>query len=44
MQLPRQCQLTYDDESQPELLALIEQVPPELWGARLALQVVSKQL
>lgn len=37
--LPKRCQLTYDDESTPELLALIEQVPHELWGARLALQV-----
>lgn len=39
--LPKQCQLTYDDESKPELLGLIEQVPRELWGARLALQVCS---
>lgn len=37
--LPKQCQLTYDEESKPELLGLIEQVPQELWGARLALQV-----
>ena len=37
--LPKQCQLTYDDNSEPELLGLIEQVPHELWGARLALQV-----
>ena len=37
--LPKQCQLTYDEESKPELLGLIEQVPHELWGARLALQV-----
>lgn len=39
MLLPKQCQLTYDDKSEPELLGLIEQVPHELWGARLALQV-----
>ena len=37
--LPQQCQLTYDAQTKPEMLALIEQVPPELWGARLALQV-----
>lgn len=39
MFLPRHCQLTYNGESEPELLRLIEQVPDELWGARLALQV-----
>ena len=39
VQLPKQCQLTYDSQSQPELLELIEQVPAALWGARLALQV-----
>ena len=37
--LPKHCQLTYDEQTQPELLALIEQIPPELWGAKLALQV-----
>ena len=37
--LPKQCQLTYDSQTQPELLELIEQVPAALWGARLALQV-----
>lgn len=39
--LPRQCQLTYDSHTQPELLELIEEVPSALWGARLALQVMT---
>ncbi|KAL3150242.1 hypothetical protein ABBQ32_000100 [Trebouxia sp. C0010 RCD-2024] len=42
--LPKQCQLTYDKESKPELLGLIEQVPQELWGARLALQVLAHRI
>ncbi len=41
MELPAQCQLTYDGSSDPRLLALINQVPAELWGAKLALQVSS---
>lgn len=36
--LPQRCHLTYDDSSDPRLLALIGQVPAELWGAKLALQ------
>lgn len=39
IELPRACHLTYDDASDPRLLALVEQVPDELWGAKLALQV-----
>ncbi len=38
--LPRQLQLTYDGRSSPALLQLISRVPEELWGARLALQVM----
>jgi hypothetical protein len=41
VELPAQCQLTYDSSSDPRLLALISQVPAELWGAKLALQVSS---
>ena len=37
--LPQRCHLTYDVATDPRLLALIEQVPAELWGAKLALQV-----
>ena len=37
--LPQRCHLTYDAATDPRLLALIEQVPAELWGAKLALQV-----
>ena len=39
MHLPAHCQLTYGDNTSPELLSLIEKVPRELWGAKLALQV-----
>ena len=38
--LPQRCHLTYDlATTDPRLLALINQVPAELWGAKLALQV-----
>jgi hypothetical protein len=37
--LPRHCQLTYDQSTDPGLLHLINKVPDELWGAKLALQV-----
>lgn len=38
--LPSRCQLTYDRSSDdPRLLKLIDAVPAELWGAKLALQV-----
>jgi len=38
--LPRRCHLTYDEDAcEPALLRLIDRVPAELWGARLALQV-----
>jgi hypothetical protein len=40
IELPPHCQLTYDaGSSDPRLLALVEHVPAELWGAKLALQV-----
>lgn len=39
VKLPKSCQLSYGSDSNPQLLALIDRVPPELWGARLALQV-----
>ncbi|KAL4423246.1 hypothetical protein ABPG77_000038 [Micractinium sp. CCAP 211/92] len=42
--LPQRCHLTYDGSIDPRLLALIEQVPAELWGAKLALQVVAHRL
>lgn len=38
--LPSVCHLTYDDVSTDKrLLSVIDQVPQELWGAKLALQV-----
>jgi len=40
VKLPRACQLSYGGGSDPQLLAMIDRVPPELWGARLALQVL----
>lgn len=39
IELPRSCHLTYDESSDPRVLQLIQQVPEELWGAKLALQV-----
>lgn len=36
--LPSKCHLTYDGSTDARLLALIDQVPAELWGAKLALQ------
>ncbi len=39
IELPRSCMLTYDESADPRVLALIQQVPEELWGAKLALQV-----
>jgi hypothetical protein len=39
IELPRSCQLTYDESSDARVLSLIQQVPDELWGAKLALQV-----
>ncbi|KAL4434341.1 hypothetical protein ABPG75_000782 [Micractinium tetrahymenae] len=42
--LPQRCHLTYDGSTDPRLLALIDQVPAELWGAKLALQVVAHRL
>lgn len=41
--LPQPCHLTYDDSSDPRLLALVQQVPAELWGAKLALQVLNSR-
>eukprot|EP00887_Chlorella_sp_A99_P000675 scaffold5.g675.t1 len=43
--LPRGCHLSYDGSSaDPRLLRLIAQVPEELWGARLALQVLAERV
>ena len=40
----QRCHLTYDGSTDPRLLALIERVPAELWGAKLALAVVQHRL
>lgn len=46
--LPQACHLTYQASgagaADPRLLALIEQVPPELWAARLALPLLAERL
>ncbi|EFJ43131.1 hypothetical protein VOLCADRAFT_106928 [Volvox carteri f. nagariensis] len=42
--LPAACHLTYGAKDDPRLLALIEKVPNELWGAKLALQLLSQRL
>jgi hypothetical protein len=39
VKLPAACQLSYGPDSSPAVLSLIDRVPVELWGARLALQV-----
>jgi hypothetical protein len=41
VKLPAACQLSYGADSDPALLSLINRVPAELWGARLALQVAA---
>eukprot|EP00884_Botryococcus_braunii_P014680 jgi/Botrbrau1/23212/Bobra.0041s0056.1 len=42
--LPGSCCLTYAEGSDPRLLSLIEKVPEELWGGRLALQVLAHRI
>jgi hypothetical protein len=44
IELPRSCQLTYDESSDARVLSLIQQVPDELWGAKLALQVLVQRI
>ena len=39
VELSQQCQLSYGPGTDGRVLRLIEQVPPDLWSARLALQV-----
>mmetsp|Transcript_40794 Transcript_40794/g.73307 ORF Transcript_40794/g.73307 Transcript_40794/m.73307 type:complete len:565 (-) Transcript_40794:260-1954(-) len=41
VKLPESCHLTYDASSDPRVLSLMERIPEELWGARLAVQVLS---
>lgn len=42
--LPTPLQLTYDEQTTPaSLLGLIKQVPEELWGAKLALQLLAQR-
>lgn len=41
--LPTPCHLTYDNSSDPALLRLIDGVPAELWGAKLALQLLAQR-
>ena len=40
MNLPAHCQLTHGKHTTPDLMRLIEKVPQEFWGAKLALQVL----
>ncbi|KAG2438459.1 hypothetical protein HYH02_010913 [Chlamydomonas schloesseri] len=42
--LPSGCHLTYGANDDPRLLALIDKVPSELWGAKLALQLIAQRL
>lgn len=42
--IPTHAQLTYDDQHTPApLMRLINQVPEELWGAKLALQLLAQR-
>ncbi|CAK0785800.1 hypothetical protein CVIRNUC_009011 [Coccomyxa viridis] len=41
--LPAHCQLTYGEHTTPELMRLIEKVPQEFWGAKLALQILQER-
>ncbi|GAX86280.1 hypothetical protein CEUSTIGMA_g13692.t1 [Chlamydomonas eustigma] len=40
IELPARCHLTYSASEDVKLLRLIDQVPSELWGAKLALQLL----
>lgn len=44
VKLPKACQLSYGGGTDPALLLLIDKVPQELWGARLALQLLAERL
>ncbi|WIA31032.1 hypothetical protein OEZ86_001070 [Tetradesmus obliquus] len=44
IELPRACQLTYDESSDARVLSLMQQVPEELWGAKLALQLLTQRI
>ena len=43
IQLPPSCQLTIEGAADQSLLKLVDRVPEELWGAKLALQVTHSQ-
>ena len=40
VELPQACQLTLDEATDPRVAALVAKVPEELWGGRLALQLL----
>ncbi len=40
IELPRACQLTLDEGTDPWVTALVAKVPEQLWGGRLALQLL----
>ncbi len=42
--LPSTCHLTYGANDDPRLLSLIDKVPDDLWGAKLALQLLYHRL
>ncbi|GLI58700.1 hypothetical protein VaNZ11_000451, partial [Volvox africanus] len=44
IKLPAACHLTYGANDDPRLLSLVDKVPTELWGAKLALQLVFHRL
>ncbi len=44
IELPSACQLTLDESTDPRIAALVERVPTELWGGRLALQLLAHRV
>ncbi|GIL70677.1 hypothetical protein Vretimale_3773 [Volvox reticuliferus] len=42
--LPAACHLTYGVNDDPRLLSLVDKVPSDLWGAKLALQLIYQRL
>ena len=44
IELPSTCQLTLDESTDPRVAALVERVPAELWGGRLALQLLAHRV
>lgn len=44
VKLPAACQLQIREDTHPALLDLIDKIPPEIWGARLAVNLLAERL